>query len=677
MRIGKQEIIFAFNSCAGALLSLLIALACDLDKPYWAMMTAYVMSQPFSGALRLKSVFRLIGTALGAVITVLIIPPLSNAPVLLSLVMSTWVGGCLYLSLLDRTPRSYVFLLAGYTTVFIGFPIVGVPATAFDVAVSRFEEICIGVLCASFFHTIFFPRSLHRSLSDQFQEILTDLHSWTADTLAQKKDAVRRKGRMRLAADITNLHMMAMHIPFDAHEPGEVRSILANIENNLIQLFPIITGVSDRIKRFDADKPLPHGLDHLLSRIIVWLDMPLEGMLRTQGELQKLSHNLMKIEGVPSWRDLLRFNIATRLSNLIEVYATCRHMMYLFSNRISVHNADIRIDGHAKQRVLHTDRIAACKSAVCCTAIVFFGSLFWIYTGWPEGGTAVMMAGVTYCLFASLANPVPAQKTCLFYTCTGSLLAGVYLFIIFPLVHNFIMLALVLMPVLLLSGVLLAQPAVGMRYMSFVIPFCASLTITRHFSTDFASFMNQNIAQFIGISAVVAVTGILHRVNAERSVYAVLHATWSDIADLAEGRKRMSSASWMSLMVDRVGILAPYADLIKSSETLKPVNAMRELRTGLNVLRLVRAGGALDGDMGQGVIDLRGHICRYFRSLSEKRNFIDPPETLLCQIDFQIANLSALKSNRLKDTLLNALTGLRCNLFPNAWAYMNGVDWHE
>lgn len=677
MRVGKREIIFAFNSCAGALLALLIALACDLDKPYWAMMTAYVMSQPFTGALRLKSVFRLIGTALGAVVTVLIIPPLSNAPVLLSLAMSVWVGGCLYFSLLDRTPRSYVFLLAGYTAVFIGFPIVGVPGTAFDVAVSRFEEICIGVLSASFFHTIIFPRSLHRSLSDQFLEVLVDLRAWTADTLAQKKDAVRRKGRMRLAADITNLHMMATHIPFDAHEPAEVRNILANIENKLIQLFPLITGVSDRFKRLDSRKALPHRLEILLDRIIAWLDMPLDDMLKTQGDLQKYCHSLMKIEGTPSWRDLLLFNISTRLSNLIDVYASCRHMIFLFSNRISVRSADVIVDDNAKVRVLHADRSAAYRSAICCTAIVFFGSLFWIYTGWPEGGTAVMMAGVTYCLFASLANPVPAQKTCLFYTCTGSLMAGVYLFVIFPMVHNFIMLAIVLAPALLLSGLFLAQPGIGMRYMSFIIPFCGSLTITRHFSMDFASFINMNIAQFIGISAVVAATGILHRVNAQKSIYTVLHATWSDIADLADGSRRMSSASWMSLMVDRVGILAPYADLIKSSDALRPVNAMRELRTGLNVLRLVRAGAALDADMGQGIVDLRGHLSRYFRYLAEQKNYTDPPEDLLRQIDLQIGNLSALKANRLKDTLLNALTGLRCNLFPDAWAYMYGIDWHD
>lgn len=42
-------------------------------------------------------------------------PTLVNSPELLSLAIAAWVGLCLYVSLLDRTPRSYMFMLAGYT----------------------------------------------------------------------------------------------------------------------------------------------------------------------------------------------------------------------------------------------------------------------------------------------------------------------------------------------------------------------------------------------------------------------------------------------------------------------------------------------------------------------------------------------------------------------------------
>ena len=87
-------------------------------------------------------------------------PNFVNAPELLSLVIALWVGGCLYLSLLDRTPRSYLFMLGGYTITLIGFPVVSDPSTVFDTAVARTEEIILGIVCASLVSTIVLPRSV-------------------------------------------------------------------------------------------------------------------------------------------------------------------------------------------------------------------------------------------------------------------------------------------------------------------------------------------------------------------------------------------------------------------------------------------------------------------------------------------------------------------------------------
>jgi len=56
------------------------------------------------------------------------VPNLVRRPELLTLAMATWVGFCLYLSVLDRTPRSYVLMLAGFTAPFVGFPSVGDPS---------------------------------------------------------------------------------------------------------------------------------------------------------------------------------------------------------------------------------------------------------------------------------------------------------------------------------------------------------------------------------------------------------------------------------------------------------------------------------------------------------------------------------------------------------------------
>ena len=82
--------------------------------------------------MRSKAMYRFIGTFVGGVAAVVMIPNLVNAPVLLSVAMATWIGLCLYLSLLDRSARAYLFMLAGYSAGIIGFPTIAEPRHDFS-----------------------------------------------------------------------------------------------------------------------------------------------------------------------------------------------------------------------------------------------------------------------------------------------------------------------------------------------------------------------------------------------------------------------------------------------------------------------------------------------------------------------------------------------------------------
>src|SRR5215472_11209258 len=66
--------IFSIKTFAGAMLALWIALRMGLDRPYWAMATAYIVAQPLTGAMRSKAAYRFFGTVLGAVATLVFIP---------------------------------------------------------------------------------------------------------------------------------------------------------------------------------------------------------------------------------------------------------------------------------------------------------------------------------------------------------------------------------------------------------------------------------------------------------------------------------------------------------------------------------------------------------------------------------------------------------------------------
>ena len=175
-RPNKMDWIFATKTFLAGILALYIAFILDLAYPIWAIGTVFVIANPYAGMAASKSIYRVLGTLLGAVVAVAVTSWLINTPWLFTIFLSCWVGICLYFSLLDRTPRSYVLMLAGYTTVIICFNIIYFIDTAslFDMAVGRFLEISIGVLCSAIVTTTIFPMHIGPAVKGRVSKTLDD-----------------------------------------------------------------------------------------------------------------------------------------------------------------------------------------------------------------------------------------------------------------------------------------------------------------------------------------------------------------------------------------------------------------------------------------------------------------------------------------------------------------------
>jgi len=178
-----RDWLFSIKAFTASMLALHIALAMDLPRPYWAMTTVYVVAHPLTGATTSKALYRALGTLLGAAGAVVLVPAFVNLPELMSLAVAAWAGSLLYLSLLDRTPRSYVFMLAAYTLPLIALPAVTAPETIFDVALARSEEIIIGILCASLVGAAVFPVSVGPAFAARIGVWLRDAAGWAGDVL--------------------------------------------------------------------------------------------------------------------------------------------------------------------------------------------------------------------------------------------------------------------------------------------------------------------------------------------------------------------------------------------------------------------------------------------------------------------------------------------------------------
>lgn len=210
LRSDGQAVIYAAKSFAAAMLAYYLALSIGLQRPSWAIITVYIVSQTSAGASLSRSVYRLVGTVVGAAATVIIVPTFVNQPILCSVVLALWIAGSLCLSLLERTPRGYAFLLAGYTASLIGFPAVSAPGTIFDLAVTRVEEIAIGILCAGLIHRFVLPVRIAGRFNSTLAQTLATARQRIADTLAGKPVAAET---LRLALSLQFLQALTTTCP--------------------------------------------------------------------------------------------------------------------------------------------------------------------------------------------------------------------------------------------------------------------------------------------------------------------------------------------------------------------------------------------------------------------------------------------------------------------------------
>ncbi|WP_426753925.1 FUSC family protein [Myxococcus sp. Y35] len=667
---GRAEWMFSIKSFVAAMLALYLALRLGLPRPYWAMITVYVVSQPLSGALRSKAVYRVLGTLLGASMALVLVPLLVQSPELLSLALALWVGLCLYFALLDRTPRSYVFMLGGYTAAIIGFPSVSVPTAIFDTAVARVEEITLGITCATVVHSVFFPRPLSPVLTARIDGFLRDAQRWALDALAGRSDARVARERRRLASDITELHLFSTHLPFDTSALRPRTRAVRALQDRMALLLPILSSVEDRLSVLQSGgRPLEPRLEALLQELGTWVraspDTPRAEAQRLREACAALAPPL---DARSDWDALVTTSLAVRLEELVATLQDCRELRALIRDpaRPVPEQLEPLVRARA-QRPLHRDRRLALQSSFAAVIAILGCCAFWIATAWPEGSAAAMMAAVYSCLFASQDDPVPAILSALYFTLASFPLGGLYLFGVLPAIDDFAMLTLVLAPVLLLVGVLMAQPRYAGRANIAMLGLLGTLGLQETFTPDFAEFINGSLAQAGGFIAAAMATRFFRSVGADWSVHRLLRLGWRELAGLSTPGAPVDRQGWTSRMLDRLGLLSPRLALARD-ESLEAADALGDLRLGLNVVELQQLRAHASPQARATAERLLRGVSRHFQARSAGRAEPPAPE-LLGELDQAIGRVAEAPPTPRKRDGIMALVGLRRALFPGAGPY--------
>jgi uncharacterized membrane protein YccC len=656
-----DEILFALKTFAGAMLALFIALWLGLDNPYWSMATAYIVAQPLAGAMRAKGVYRLAGTLAGGTAAVVLVPNLVDAPVLLCLALALWVGLCLYLSLLDRSPRAYAFMLAGYTAGIIGFPSVTAPALIFQTALTRVEEIAIGIGCTMLIGTIVFPRPLGPVLSRRIATWVRPAIDWARAALAGHRDGeVINAARRRLAIEASDVAMMISQLSYDTSPLRASAGHVARLRRYTLSLMPVLSSVSDRVAQLRALDALTPELTSVLASVDEWVTAggP-ENADAVNAQIAGLTAN--DPESDRTWPGMLRASLCLRLQEMVSLIRHARAIRrHVVEGDAAPANRLVEGSFVAAAVQIHDHGLALLSAAAAILATLLVCA-FWITTAWTAGAGAAVIVAVACSFFAAQDDPAPAIALMIRDAVIVTIAAGAYLFLILPVVESFLELVLVLLPAGLIIGVLVSRPAsfgTGMVMGAFG---ATDLALGNGYHGDFAGYVNSAFALVFGLAAALIVTRLLRSVGAEWSAARLMRAGWRDVAAAAAAQGAHERATLTGIMMDRLGLMMPRLAAAAPGADQAGAAMLTDLRVGLNAIGLQRQAGQLPAALGQEIGTILAQVAAFYRGNPRA----PAPPALLRALDHALM-LTAGAPSRARTEALMLLSGLRSVLFPNS-----------
>ncbi|MBB5372153.1 FUSC family protein [Acidocella aromatica] len=671
--IDRQKFLFTLSSYTAAAITLGIAFAVSLPRPWWALLTIYVTAQPMSGAFRPKVLYRLAGIAIGGFVAILTVPNLQNAPVLLVPLLAGWIGLCLYFAVLDRTPRAFLFQMAGFSSAVLTFPYLDDPGNIFFTTVSRVEEMAVAIVAVTLTHAVIKPWPVGRMVQKRAETFLRDAALWASDVLGTDHGKLEQTHLKRLATDITELGMIALHLPYDANSATLSRRLVWAVQERLARLLPLASAAANRLALLRRADALGDDVSALLAAVSDWLAAPddTDAAPPLAAKFRALAHHHAHAAG---WTALLTASLCERMAECVEALREARLLVRSMGGAPADENHRLALMGTAPRRLhIERDHTLAILSGLATAAALVLYCIFWIMLNWPSGSTTAAFAAIITCSFAVQEDPAPQLRRYLTATLLTYPLAALYNFVILPCIDGYMLLIAFLAPAFLWLGYLQADPARAAFALPMFSCLIVGLDLLDRYQADFGIFMNTSCNQLLGIVMAVVVTRLFRSVGTSWVARRMIRNSWRDLAALAASPSRQEAGAWTSRAVDRLGQIAARITLAEPGDPLRSFQGLAELRLGRNLLHLRRALGAAKGGAHTAFGQVLEETAAFFRARYSTGAIIPPASSFLHAIDHALGHAGSVDDARLRHQAVLALVGMRCNLFPAAPAYVAGA----
>jgi len=664
-RPSRLDLIFACKTFVAGMLALFISFELDLINPMWSIGTVMIIANPYSGMVSSKCVYRLIGTVAGAVIALLLTPHFINTPWLFTVILSLWVGFALYVSLLDRTPRSYVFMLAGYSTAMIVYNAITYIDTynIFDIAVARVLEISVGVVSSAVVSATFFPVHVGAMIKQRVNKTLNDLEATFEKLIAVQETPENYTQVLSvITRDASDIHALAVHL---AYEKGELKGMTKPLQEMLHQVSLVVANLvalSQRVKQ----------LEHLhLVNLVSNLDMIRQHtltFLKQEKSLVPADLQTLPIGFEEDFAELISKATSEQEVVLAALKMDVRHFIAnilavkLLWQQIQQGNKEIPIEITAittKYPSLHRDHGIAIRGGISAVLITFIVTAAWILSGWKAGFMMAQMGAITACILTALDNPVPVLRIFIWGSIVSAGLVFLYAFGIFPHVTHFWQLALVLFPVFLVAVTMMANQMLMPVGMVLGINTMMGLNLHNKYTMDAVSYLDSSFAMVLGVLVSLIVIDLVRAVSPDTSATRILTLHYQAMRQALNLSYGSEFKIHLRSMLDRVGVLN--TKMVQNPEVKISIqNALIESSSIIDLVRLQEISQKLPQLVGlkNEVNVLQQQLTEYFQMQEKQLSLNHFPIRIVQQIDLLERIALQIEDEQLAQRMLISLNNI-------------------
>lgn len=648
-RPSRLDLIFALKTFIAGMLALFVSFELDLINPMWSIGTVLIIANPYSGMVSSKCVYRVIGTMGGAVVALTLTPHLINTPWLFTVVLSLWVGFALYVSLLDRTPRSYAFMLAGYSTAMIVFNSITYidQYNIFDIALARVIEISIGVISSAVVSATILPMHIGSAIKQRVIKTLKDTENLFANLLTADPQQNNTQLLATITRDTTDIHALAVHL---SYEKGELHGMTKPLQEMLHQISMVVANLvalSERIKQLQElhfIETHSEKLQQLSAHVVHFLEQKDlivdENILQLPDEFE--SDFLSLMESASTHQQVLvaamKMDVRHFISNVLAVKVLWQ--------RIQQGNKEIPDNitpMTTKYPSLHRDHGVAIRGGISAVLITFIVTGVWIISGWKAGFMMAQMGAVTACILTALDNPVPVLRIFIWGSIASAVLVFVYAFGIFPHVTTFWELGLVLLPMFLFAVSMMANQMLMPVGMVLGINTMMGLNLHNAYSMDAVSYLDGSFAMILGVLVSLVVIDVVRAMSPDTSASRILALHYRAMRQAIYLPYGLDFKVHLRSMLDRIGILN--SKVVQSSEIKTSIHqALIESSSIVDLSRLQELANQFpqNSELTHHIGNLQQNLDELFRA---KENDVDNTVALVERIHQALFELKQLASN--------------------------------